>query len=375
MLRAYKYRLYPNRTQQVLMEKHFGCARFVYNWALALQNVHYKAHGKSLPRSEIQRQLVAKKKEVDFAWLNEVNSQSLLNALLNLHTAFANFFKGRAKFPTFKSKHYSARSYQNPQHCTVDVAQGVINLPKLKGVKARFSRTFDGLIKTVTVSKSATGKYYASVLVETGETAPVPSTIEPDKTIGIDLGLTHLLNLPDDVKIANPRYLNQAQMRLKQAQRIFSRKQKDSKNRQRQRLAVARLHEKVKHQRLNLHHQLTYQLVCENQATSFAVEDLAVKNMIKNRKLARSISDAAWGQFITLLRYKANWYGKNVLTVNRFFASSKTCSHCGTKVEKLPLSIRRWTCENCHTDWDRDTNACHNIRQQALADALGLSAV
>ncbi|NLY64660.1 MAG: IS200/IS605 family element transposase accessory protein TnpB [Alcaligenaceae bacterium] len=375
MLKAYKYRIYPNKEQQVLMEKHFGCVRFVYNWALALQNSYYIANGQSLSRSEIQSQLVAKKKDKDFAWLNEVNSQSLLNALLNVHTAFIHFFKGRTGHPRFKAKHYSARSYQNPQHSKVDFDKGVIDLPKLKGVKAKLSRPFEGKIKTVTVSKSATGKYYVSVLVESAQNAPIASTIEPDKTLGIDVGLIHLLNLSDGSKIDNPRFLKQARQRLKKAQRIFSRKQKDSLNRQQQRLVLARLHEKVKNQRLDLNHKLTHQLVCENQATSFAVEDLAVKNLVKNRKLARSISDAAWGQLITLLTYKSKWYGKNILTVDRFFASSKTCSHCHHHVKTLPLSVRSWRCEQCGTELDRDINASQNIRQQALADALGQSVV
>ena len=375
MLKAYKYRIYPNREQQVLIERHFGCSRFVFNWALALQKRYYAMFGKSLSRTKIQSHLVKKKKKARFAWLSEVNSQSLLNALLNVHTAFTNFFKGQAKFPRFKSKKIPQRSYQCPQHCTVNFAQGMINLPKIKGIKAVFSREFEGRIKTVTISKTATGKYYASILVENNEVAPTPTTIEPSLTVGIDLGISHLLNLSDGSKVDNPKHLSKASQRLSAQQKIFARKQKQSKNYQKQKLAVARIHEKVRNQRLDLHHKVTYKLICENQATSYAIEDLGVKNMVKNRKLAKAINDVGWGQFVTLLTYKAKWYGKNVLKVNRFFASSKTCSHCHHKLESLPLSVRHWTCPSCQTHHDRDINASNNIHQQALADVAGLATV
>lgn len=372
MLKAYKYRIYPNQSQKQMFEHHFGCVRFVYNWALALQKRYHAMFGKSLSRIRIQSQLVKKKKTDKFAWLNEVNSQSLLNALLNMHTAFTNFFKGLTKFPRFKSRKHPRRSYQCPQHCTVNFEQGVINLPKIKGIKTVFSREFVGNIKTVTISKTATGKYYASVLVENDETLPTPTTIEPSLTVGIDVGIAHLLSLSDGSKVDSPKHLAVASKRLAIQQKIFARKQKQSKNHQKQKLAVARIHEKVRHQRLDLHHKITHKLVCENQATSYAVEDLTIKNMVKNQKLAKSINDSAWGQFITFLTYKATWYGKNILKVNRFFASSKTCSHCNHKLDSLPLSVREWICPSCQTHHDRDTNASNNIKNQAL---LGLADV
>ena len=375
MLKAYKYRIYPNIEQALLIEKHFGCSRFVFNWALALQKRYYAMFGKSLTRTKIQSHLVKKKKKAKFSWLSEVNSQSLLNTLLNVHTAFTNFFKGQAKFPRFKSKKIPQRSYQCPQHCTVNFAQGMINLPKIKGIKTVFSREFEGRVKTVTISKTATGKYYASILVENNEVAPTPTTIEPSLTVGIDLGISHLLNLSDGSKVDNPKHLSKASQRLSAQQKIFARKQKQSKNYQKQKLAVARIHEKVRNQRLDLHHKVTYKLICENQATSYAIEDLGVKNMVKNRKLAKAINDVGWGQFVTLLTYKAKWYGKNVLKVNRFFASSKICSHCHHKLDSLPLSVRHWVCPSCQTQHDRDINASNNIRQQALADVAGLATV
>ena len=375
MLKAYKYRIYPNQQQAVAFEQHFGCVRFVYNWALALQNRYYKIFGKSLSRSKIQSQLVKKKKTGKFAWLNEVNSQSLLNALLNVYTAFTNFFKSRAKFPRFKSKKIPQRSYQCPQHCTINFEQGIINLPKIKGIKTVFSREFVGNIKTVTISKTATGKYHASILVDTDSILPTPTTIEPSLTVGIDLGISHLLNLSDGSKFDNPKYLANASKRLSAQQKIFARKQKQSKNHQKQKLAVARIYEKVRNQRLDLHHKVTHKLICENQATSYALEDLGVKNMVKNRKLAKAINDVGLGQFVALLTYKANWYGKNILKVNRFFASSKICSHCYHKLDSLPLSVRNWACPSCQTHHDRNINAASNIRKQALADVAGLATV
>ena len=315
------------------------------------------------------------KKQEQYSWLNEVNSQTLLSGLLHVYTAFGNFFKGRAKFPKFKSKKIPQRSYQCPQHGSVDFEKGTLNLPKLKGIKAVFSRQFDGKIKTVTISKTATGKYYASILVETNQAKVTASIIESDKTIGIDLGLNHLLIQSDGQKIENPKYLRQAQKRLAIQQKIFARKKKESKNYQRQKLNVACIYEKVRLQRLDLHHKLTHHLICENQATTYAVEDLGIKNMVKNSKLAKSISDVAWGQFLTLLQYKAEWYGKNVLKIGRFVPSSKTCSCCGYKMEKLPLSVRLFECPSCNLVEDRDVNASINIRNFALADALGLRAV
>lgn len=374
-MKAYKYRIYPNGEQKVLIEKHFGCARFTYNWALALQQKYYDEHKKSLSRKDIQDQLVSMKKQEQYSWLNEVNSQTLLSGLLHVYTAFGNFFKGRAKFPKFKSKKIPQRSYQCPQHGSVDFEKGTLNLPKLKGIKAVFSRQFDGKIKTVTISKTATGKYYTSILVETNQAKVTASIIEADKTIGIDLGLNHLLIQSDGQKIENPKYLRQAQNGLAIQQKIFARKKKESKNYQRQKLNVACIYEKVRLQRLDLHHKLTHHLICENQATTYALEDLGIKNMVKNSKLAKSISDVAWGQFLTLLQYKAEWYGKNVLKIGRFVPSSKTCSCCGYKMEKLPLSVRLFECPSCNLVEDRDVNASINIRNFALADALGLRAV
>ena len=410
MNRAYILRLYPNAKQAIILEKHFGCVRKVYNHCLALQieQLLVSSEDKSLPMlhgwRQLQDRLVALKHTDDYRYLCEVNSQSLLATLQNLKKGFGNFFREKAKhnlkhkpktiakikermgdkfhplmaykgFPNFKRK-YHKQSFQCPQHVTLDQDTGVITLPKVKGgIKAVFTREVVGKVKTVTITKTSTGKYYASVLVDNDEVIPTPTTIEPSQTLGIDLGLSHLLITSDGQKVDNPRFLTKSLTKLEVAQKKLSRNVKGSNNRERQRIVVAQCHERIANQRLNTHHQLTHRLVSENQATTFAVEDLGIKNMVKNKKLARAINDVGWGQFIRLLTYKALWWGKNVIKVDRFYPSSKTCSCCGAKVDKLPLSVRSWQCQHCHTTHDRDINAATNIRRQALADALGLSAV
>lgn len=410
MNRAYILRLYPNAEQIVILEKHFGCVRKVYNHYLALQieQLLASSEDKSLHMLHgwraLQDRLVALKHTDDYRYLCEVNSQSLLATLQNLKKGFTNFFREKAKhnlkhksktiakikermgdrfvplmaykgFPTFKRKHHK-QSFQCPQHVTLDQDKGLITLPNVKGgIKAVFTRKVVGRVKTVTITKTPTGKYYASVLVDNDEVIPTPTTIEPSQTLGIDLGLSHLLITSDGDKIDNPRFLKESLTKLGVAQKKLSRKAKGSNNRERQRIVVAQCHERIANQRLDAHHQLTHRLVSENQATTFAVEDLGIKNMVKNKKLARAIHDAGWGQFIRLLTYKALWWGKNVIKVNRFYPSSKTCASCGSKIDKLPLSVRIWQCQHCHTTHDRDINAATNIRRQALADALGLSVV
>ncbi|MBF7681844.1 transposase [Acinetobacter sp. B5B] len=373
--KAVKCRIHPNKTQQVLIQQHFGCARFVYNWALALQNRYYKFFKKSISRTHLQSQLVKKKDHPKYVWLKAVNSQALLSSLLHVHTAFSNFFKGRAKFPRLKSKKISQRAYQCPQHCTLDTDSQRLNVPKIKGIKAKITQDIQDKIKTVTIIQSATGKYYASVLVETSEHVPKPTMVDASQTIGIDLGLECFLIQSDGVKIENPRYFQRSQTRLAISQKIFSRKKKTSKNYQRQKRLVASRYEKVRHQRLNQHHQLTHRLIRENQATSYAVEDLGIKNMVKNAKLAKAISDVGWGQFLTLLKYKAKWNGKNILEIGRFVPSSKVCSHCGYTCDQMPLHIRTWTCQDCDSIHDRDINASINIRNFALIDAPGRGVV
>ncbi|WP_257292304.1 transposase [Endozoicomonas sp. ONNA1] len=371
-MRAYKYRTYPNPEQRVLIEKHFGCSRHVYNWALSEKDKHYKETGKSLSKRQLQDRLVASKKD-DKEWLTDVNSQSLLASLANLDTAFTNFFQGRAQFPKFKSKYSGWQSFQCPQHVTVDFEASAINLPKLKGIKAKLHRPFSGKVKTVTVKRSPSGKYFASVLVDDGVVDPAPATIERENTVGLDVGLTEFLIDSKGNKTENPRILKASLVRLAMEQKILARKKKGSANRSKQKRKVSIIHEKIANRRYDFTHQATANLADKSHATTFAVEDLNIKGMIKNRKLARAIQDAGWGMFLTTLEYKCRWNGKNLIRIGRFHPSSKLCNCCGYKMEAMPLSVREWQCPNCQSVNDRDINAACNIRDIGLADSLGCS--
>lgn len=367
-MKAYKFRIYPNSEQQELIAKHFGCVRHVFNWALAEKKAYYEQAKKNLSRSELQKRVVQAKKN-DKPWLREVNSQSLLASLLNLDGAYQKFFRGQNRFPRFKSKYDSEQSFQCPQHVTVDFESNRLFLPKFKvGIKARFHRHFKGQIKTVTVRQKPSGKYFVSILVDEQKEPVIQAPVVAGQTVGVDLGLTHFLIDSDGNKTDNSRFLKSSLEKLAKEQKIFSRKKKGLKNRQKQKLKVARVHESVANQRLDFLHKLTAKLVFKNHATSFAIEDLNVKGMIKNRKLSRSIADVSWSKFKELLSYKCAWTGKNLLEIGRFEASSKVCSQCNHKLEQLDLSVRHWECPVCHADHDRDVNAAVNIKRIALAD-------
>lgn len=374
MLKAYKYRLMPTAQQAELLENHFGCARHVYNWALAERQRYFEETGKTLPMSQFFDALIVTKK-TDRTWLAEVNSQSLQMALRNLDDAYRRFFRKEAKFPRFKSKYAGRQSFQCPQHVKVDFDAGRISLPKIPGIRTFLHRTFDlekTVIKTVTIKRSPAGNYTASVLVEDGVDQPVAVPVRPEATIGLDVGINHYLIASDGTKTDNPKHLRDALNRLAIEQRKLSRKRKGSSNRNKQKHVVARVHEKVANRRSNFIHQLTADLVDKNQAASYAVEHLNIKGMIRNRKLARSIADCAWSRFVDTLRYKCAWAGKNLLVIDRFAPSSKTCSLCGHRLEQLPLSVRSWQCLTCQATHDRDVNAAINIKQFALADPDGL---
>lgn len=372
MLKAYRYQIYPTTEQKNQLAMHFGHTRHVYNWALSQKIKNYEETKKSLPRRELQKRLVNMKK-TEKPWLREVNSQSLLAALFQVEAAYQNFFQKRAGFPKFKKKYDGHQSFQCPQHVSVDVEKGLLNLPKIKAIKIKHHRTFSGTIKTVTVRKVPTGKYFVSVLVENQEDSPIATAIEPDKTLGLDLGLTHYLICSNGEKEAHSAYLKEALQQLGRAQKQLSRKKsKDSKNRSKQKRIVAKIYESVTNKRHDFVHQLSAKLVFNNHETSFAVEDLHIKGMIKNRKLSRAIADSGWRKFIDALSYKCAWNGKNLLRIGRFVASSKTCHVCRLKRKELPLHVREWRCE-CGVLHDRDINAACTIKAVALADALGLS--
>ena len=358
MHQAYKFRLYPTNEQQIALAKSFGCVRWFWNYSLNLCQETYKVSGKSLSRGAIQGLLPALKKE--YTWLTDAYSQCLQYVALNLSCAYKNFFEKRAGFPRFKSKH-GRQSISYPSNVKLD--GDYIKLPgKIGKVYCKQDRTFDGQIKTVTISQNPDGKYYASILVDNGQEIPTPS-IE-GKAVGIDLGLTHFCITSNGSKFENPRHTKKHAHNLKKKQQSLSRKQKSSNSRQKIRKLVAKVHSKIRRVREDFLHKLSRKIVNENQV--IAVENLNVKGMIHNHNLAKAISDCGWGQFCTMLKYKSEWAGKTYIEVDRFFASSKTCSACLNVVDSLSLDIRAWTCSKCHAYHDRDINAAVNIRNEAL---------
>ena len=366
MLKAVKTRIYPNKEQSEKLASHFGAARWVWNDALAFKQKQYKEHNEALSGYTLKARLPILKKE--YSWLKDAPSQSLQQSILNLDRAFRNFFARRARFPRFKSRR-SKQSIQYPQG--VKVEEYRIQLPKVGWVKAKVHRALYGRLKTVTVSKSATGKYYASLLFDTPEESRKYIDVI-DKVIGVDLGITTLLTYSDGEKVDNPNHLKQATNNLTRKQRNLSRKKKGSTRRSKARLLVAKAHEKVANRRHDFQHKVTRRLADENQAV--IIEDLAVGNRIKNHCLAKAIADAGWGELNRKLAYKLEWTGGRLAKVGRFYPSSKTCSDCGFVVKKLPLNIRRWKCE-CGVLHDRDVNAAINIRDEGIRilKAAGLS--
>jgi len=357
MLKAFKYRIYPTPEQQVWLAKSFGSCRFFYNYALNLTSQTYKETGKGLSRNDIINLLPDLKKE--YEWLKEPPSQALQQVALNLSSAFLNFFEGRGKYPRFKKKQ-DRQSIRLPQGCKLE--DDYLKLPKFGKVFCQVSRQPTGKLKSVTVSQTPSGHYHASCLFDDETETPEPSS--EGKTVGVDLGISHFAITSDSSKHASPKYYRQYQQKLGKKQKELSRKQKGSNNRRKARIKVAKVHEKITRCREDFLHKLSRNLVDENQV--IVVENLAVKNMVRNSKLAKSISDASWGQFCTLLKYKCEWEGKTYIEVDRFFPSSKTCNHCLHQVDSLPLEIRHWECPSCGTQHDRDVNAAKNIRDEGL---------
>lgn len=366
MIRAYKYRIYPTSEQKTLIDKTIGCCRFVFNLALEVKIRAWKECGHRLSSFDLCYQLADLKKECQ--WLNEVDSQALQAAVKKIDVAFKNFYRGNG-YPKFKSKR-NGGSFQCPSNTRrVDWKNSTITIPKIKNIPIILSRKFDGKIKTVTISRTATGKYFTSILVETND---VLCTM-PDRknAVGIDLGITAFATLSTGEKIENPKYLRLNTERLKILQRRASRKKKGSNNRKKANLRVAAIHERINNQRTDFLNQLSTKLIRDNQTDTICVESLAVKNMVKNHNLAQAINDVSWSEFIHQLEYKGKWYGKNIIKIDRWFASSKICSNCGNKLDQLDLSIRKWTCSNCHSTHDRDINAAINIKNMGLQSAMG----
>jgi putative transposase len=357
MLRVIKVRLYPNTEQQQSLEQSFGNCRWLWNYCLNLMNQTYLDTGKGLSGHEVKKLIPQLKKE--YEWLSDAYSSCLQQACLNLGVAFNNFFEKRAKYPRFKSKH-GRQSIQYPQN--VKIFDNFLKIPKIGDVKAIIHRPIEGKIKTVTVSKNCSNQYFASVLFEDGQEKPQSNA--EGKAIGIDVGLTHFAITSDGSKFANPRFLTKHEKNLKRKQRQLSRKQKGSNNRNKARKKVARVHRKITNCREDFLHKLSRRIVDENQV--IILENLNVKGMMANHCLAKAIAQVGWGMFSTMLKYKAENEGKIYQEVDRFFPSSKTCHVCLNQVGSLPLDVRTWTCDHCHTSHDRDINAAINLRNEGL---------
>ncbi|NER19933.1 MAG: IS200/IS605 family element transposase accessory protein TnpB [Symploca sp. SIO1B1] len=363
MEKAYSYRFYPTLEQESLLRRTLGCVRLVYNKALHARTQAWYDRLERIGYTQTSSMLTSWKKLEELDFLNEVSCVPLQQGLRHLQTAFTNFFAGRAKYPNFKKKHQggsaeftkSAFKFKNGQ---IYLAKCIDPLP------IRWSRHIpaDCQPSTVTVRLHPDGRWQISIRFDDPTIKPLPVT---DKSIGIDLGISSLVITSDGDKVANPQHFKKHYRRLRQAQKSLSRKQPKSKNREKSRIKVARIHRKITDSRKDHLHKLTTQLVRENQ--TIVVEDLAVKNLVKNPKLAPAISDVSWGEITRQLAYKCRWYGRTYIEIDRWFPSSKRCSNCGYIVEKLPLSVREWCCPDCGENHDRDINASKNILAAGLA--------
>ena len=362
MLKAYKYRIYPNKEQRIYFAKTFGCVRFVYNQMLADRIKSYEEN-KDLEVKTMKYPTPAQYKK-EYEWLKEVDSLALANAQMNLDKAYKNFFRDKSVgFPKFKSKKNNYKSYTtNNLKGTIHIENSHIKLPKLKSmVKIKQHREFDGLIKSCTISQVPSGKYFVSVLVDT-EINQLPKV---DKKVGVDVGLKEFAITSDGEFFHNPKWLRKSEKRLAKLQKDLSRKQKCSKNRNKARLKVAKLHEKISNQRKDFLHKVSTQLLRENQ--TIVIEDLKISNMQQNHKLAKAISEVSWFEFRTMLEYKASWYGREIIIAPTNYASSQLCSNCGNKSSQTKdLGCRTYVCPVCGMVMDRDINAGKNLLKLAM---------
>jgi putative transposase len=361
--RAYKYRFYPTLEQETLLRRTMGCVRLVYNKALAARTERWYQRQERVGYNETSSMLTLWKKEEQFSFLNEVSCVPLQQTLRHLSKAFENFWSKRAKYPNFKKKRNGGNAEFT--RSAFKWKDGKLWLAKCKeSLNIVWSQYF--LVEcnpsTITVQLEPSGRWFVSFLVDDPTVKPLPATT---KNIGLDAGLTSLVATSDGEKVANPKHFSKKYQKLRAAQKRLSRRQKGSKNREKARIVVAKIQAQIKDSRKDFLHKLTTQLVRENQV--IAVEDLGVRNMVKNRSLARSISDAGWGELVRQLEYKCQWYGRELVKVDRFFPSSKRCGNCGFVIDKLPLSIREWECPECGTTHDRDINASRNILAAGLA--------
>ena len=363
--RAYKYKMKPTFKQQECLNKAFGCCRFIYNWGLDKKIQSYKQEKKTIGYVELAHELTKLKNEGEHEWLKDVNNTSLQQSLRNLDAAFVRFFREKKGFPKFKSKKKNIESakYINAVHFDFD--NWKVKIPKIGWVKLCKNKTFDLSMKygTLTVSKDKCGDYWCSIVVYDVEEKP-KTKVSIDKSVGIDLGIKDYAILSDGTKYANPKFLEKGQKRLKTLQHRFARTQKKSNRHEALRLKVAKCHRDIANRRSDFLHKLSSMLT--EQYDTICLEDLNVEGMMKNKHLSNSIQSAAWSEFVRQLKYKSDWYGKNVIFIGRFEPSSKTCSKCGYVKSDLQLNDREWVCPKCGEKHDRDVNAAINIRDFAL---------
>ena len=361
MEKAYKYRIYPNKEQQILIQKTFGCCRFVYNYYLNKRIQAYEGNKTSLNYYDCANDI--KNLKTEFEWLKEIDAISLQSSLKDLDFAYKNFFKEHSGFPKFKSKKTHKYSYKTKcVNNNIQFLNNHIKLPKLGWVKTRDKQAPQGRILNATISQEPSGKYYCSICCTDVEMELLPHT---NNQVGIDLGIKDFAITSDGVKYGNPKYLQQSLEKLVKLQRELSRKTRGGSNYNKARIKVARQYEKVTNQRRDFLQKLSTELIRENDV--ICIEDLQVKNMVQNHKLSRSISDVSWSEFTRQLQYKADWYGRKVIKVDKYFASSQTCSCCGKRFPiTKDLSVREWTCPNCKSVLDRDVNAAINILNEGL---------
>ncbi len=372
--RAYKFRLYPNKSQEDLLQKHFGHCRFVYNHFLAVKIKHYKETKKTITWVDLANQLPALKTEFD--WLAEIGSQSLQQSIRNLDNAYTAFFRSGTGFPKFKSKHKSRKSFIVPTtngNIKLDFELNKLTIPKFQHFKSKDNRIkcvfhreipSDEIIKQAAISQDRDGKYYVSILVEINNEFPIKPERNEKKAIGIDFGVKTFLTLNDGTKIENPQYLKLSKYKLKQHQQELELiTDKESTKFKSKREQITKLHSKIARQRKDFLDKLSHKLTNDSQIGSIAIEDLSIKDMLDKNYSSTNvkISDNAWGMFVNMLTYKSDWYGKNLIKIGRFELSSKTCSSCGNVNHDLKLDNREWECEECKTNHDRDVNAAKNI--------------
>lgn len=362
---TYKLRLYPNNSQKQFLAKQFGCCRFVYNYMLDLKIKEYDT-GNKLSKFDLIKQLTPLKKQEEYQFLNDVYNAPLQQSINAVDDAFIRMYKGQNKYPKFKSR----KARQSFTYAYPKIKYNHLFLPKHKSwIKFRDGRTINGKLKKVTISMDPDGTYWASVLAEQDVTIPSKPT-ELGKTVGIDLGLKDFAILSDGTKVVNPRFAEHYAYKIKKAQRHLSRKHKGSKRYEKQRLKLTKLYKRVQWLRHEFIHSLVNWLLSENQ--TICLETLNVRKMMHGSKLAKSIASASWTEFVHVLKYKAEWLGKQVIQISKYAATTKVCSCCGHKTKSIPLSIREWTCPECGTHHDRDVNAARNILLQAVNLALGV---